>query len=100
MREFDVDFELGGGSRYEGVVVFFQGGDPGGVVVWGGEFSSQGCARAHQEAAEDTGGWELGILLIGGVNGGHRLQGDHDKCHEKAEYGCVVYCDANNSGPL
>ena len=31
-----VDFDLGGGVS-EGVRAFFQVGDPGGVVVWGGD---------------------------------------------------------------
>ena len=47
----------------------FQGSDTGGVVVWGGDvgtnaqdgagpenFSTQGRATAHQEAAKETGG--------------------------------------------
>ena len=63
-------------------------------------FSTQGCATAHQEAAEETGGWELVIPPIGGGNGGSRLQGDPDIRHEEAEYGCAVYCDVTESGPL
>ena len=46
------------------------------------------------------GGWELGIPLVGGGNGGSRIQGDRDISHEEAEYGCTVFFDTNNSGPL
>ena len=79
------DFEPGGGGS-EGVGEFFQGSDPGGVVVRGGDvgtdhqdgavpeyFSTQGCVEYHREASEDTRGWGLGIPLIRGGNGGSRL---------------------------
>ena len=36
-------------------------------------FSTQVRATAHREAAEEMGGWELGIPLIGGGNGGSSL---------------------------
>ena len=91
----------------------FQGSDSGGVVVWGGDvgtspqdgavpayFPTQGCATAHREAAEKTGGWELGIPLIGGGNGGRRLRVDRDIRHKEAEYGRTVYYDATDSRPL
>ena len=92
---------------------FFQGGEPGGVVVWGGDegtdpqdgagpeyFSTQGRVTAHQEASEETEGWELVIPLIGGVNVGSRLWGDWYICYKEVEYGRTVYCDATDSGPL
>ena len=44
--------------------------------------------------------WELVIPLIGGGNGGSRLQGDWDIRHKEAEYGRAVYCDATDSGHL
>ena len=79
------DFESGGGGP-ESVGTFFQGGDTGGVVVRGGYvvtnpqdgsgpeyFPTQGHATAHQEAAKETRGWELGVTIIGGSNGGSRL---------------------------
>ena len=61
---------------------------------------SDSRATAHQEAAEETGGWELVIHLIGGGNGVSRLQGDWEIHHEEAEQGRTVYCDVNNDGPL
>ena len=55
---------------------------------------------ALQEAAEGTGGWELGVTKVRGINGGMRLQGDQNIPHEEAEHGCTVYCDATDSGSL
>ena len=46
------------------------------------------------------GGWELGVPIIVGSNGGSRLQGDRKLHHEEVENGHTVYCDAANSGPL
>ena len=46
------------------------------------------------------GGWELGIPLIGGSNGGSRLWGDWDIRHEEVEYRRAVYCDGKDSGLL
>ena len=54
----------------------------------------------HREAAKDMGGWDLGTPLIGGGNGGSRLLGDWYIRHEDAEYGCAVYSDATDYGPL
>ena len=106
------DFDPGGGGS-EGVGTFFQDGDTGSVVVWGGDvgtdpqegagpeyFSTQGCATAHWEEAEETGVRELGTTLIVGGNIGSRLRGDWKMCHEEAEYGRALYCDTNNSRPL
>ena len=69
MGEVVIDFEPGGGKSI-GVGTFFQGSDPGGVVVQGREvgtnpqdgagpeyFSTQGRATAHLEAAKEAGGW-------------------------------------------
>ena len=68
MGEVVADFEPGGGKSI-GVGTFFKGGDPGGVVVQGGDvgndpqdgagpeyFSKQGRATAHREASKETGG--------------------------------------------
>ena len=101
------------GGRSEGVGAFFQGCDSGGVVVWSGDvgtdpqdeagleyFSNQGLATAHWEASEETGGWELGIPLIGGGNGGSRLRGDWDILQEEAEYSRALYCNATDYGHL
>ena len=64
----------------------FLSGDAGGVAVWGVDvganpqdgavpwnFPTQGRATAHWEAAEETGGWYLGIPTIGVDNGRSRL---------------------------
>ena len=40
------------------------------------------------------------IPLIGGGNGGSRLQGDWYIRHKEAEYSHAVYCDATDYGPL
>ena len=74
----------GGGS--ESVGTFLQSGGAGGAAVWGGDvgdhpedgsvpgyFPAQGHVMAHQEAAEDTDGLELGLPTIAGGNGGSRL---------------------------
>ena len=63
-------------------------------------FPTQGRVTAHREGAEETGGWELGVPIIGGRNGGSRLQGDWNIHHEEAEHVHAVYNDATNSGPL
>ena len=55
---------------------------------------------AHREAAEETGGWELGLSIIEGSNGGIRLRGDRNIHQDEAEHGHAVYCDATDSGPL
>ena len=64
----------------------FQVGNTGGVVVQGGDvgtnpqdgagpkyFPTQGCATSHREASDETGGWDLGVPIIGGSNDGSRL---------------------------
>ena len=106
------DFELGGGGT-EDVREFFQGGDPGGIVVLGGNvgtnpqdgsgleyFSIQVSTRAYREAAKEMGIQELGTPLIVRGNGGSRLRGDWGIRHEESKYGRTVYCDATDSGPL
>ena len=55
---------------------------------------------AGRESAKETGGWELGVPIIGGINGGSRLRGDQNMHHEDAEHGRTVYCDETDSGPL
>ena len=65
-----------------------------------GYLPAHGCATNHREETKETGGWELGVTAIGGGNGVNGLRGDHKVCHEEAEHGRVIYCDANNSGPL
>ena len=47
-------------------------------------FSTQGCATAHWEETEETGGWELVIPLIGGGNVVSRLRGDWYIHHQEA----------------
>ena len=55
---------------------------------------------AHWEEVGEAGGWELGLSSADGSNDGSRLRGDQDLRHEEVEYGCAVYCDATDSGPL
>ena len=91
----------------------FQGGDTGGVFVWGRDvgtnpqdgavpayFPTQVHATNHWEASEETGGLELGVPIIGGINDGIRFQGDRNIHHKEAEHGCAVYCDETYSGIL
>ena len=54
----------------------------------------------HREAADKTAGWELGVHIIGGSNGGSRLRGDRNIHHKEVEHGRAVYCDTTDSGPL
>ena len=65
-----------------------------------GKLQPQGCMTAHREAAEAEGGGNMGIPSAGGSNGGSGLLGDRSLHHKEAEYGCVVYFDTTNSGPL
>ena len=66
-----VDFDPGGGGS-ENFGSLIKGGNPGGVAVLGGggyvgpdpkdgagteQLSAQGRATAHQEVAEEAGGW-------------------------------------------
>ena len=50
-------------------------------------FSTRGCVTARREAAKETGVWELVIPIIGGGNGGIRIQGDRDIHHKDSEHG-------------
>ena len=107
-----VYFDPGGGVS-EGVGAFFQGGDPGGVVVWGGYvgtdpqdgagpefFQHRFAQRLTGRHLRRLGGWELVIPLTVGGNVGIRIQGGWNICHKESEYGRAVYCHATNSGPL
>ena len=42
----------------------------------------------------------MGVPAIGGSNRGSGIQGDTKVFHEEGEHGRVVYCDADNYGPL
>ena len=61
---------------------------------------AQGRATDHREETTETGGWELVVPAFDGGNGGGGLRGDQKVCHEEAEHGHIVYCDATNYGPL
>ena len=65
-----------------------------------GYIPAQGCATDHREATKETWGQELGVPAIGRGNRGSGIREDQKVCHEEAEYGRAVYCDATNSGPL
>ena len=102
-----------GGGRSEGIGKFLQGSGTGGVAVWGrdvgphskdgagpGQFSTQGRKEDHWEAGAAAYGWELGIPASGGGTGGSGFPGDKEVVHKEVENGCVIYCDATDSGPL
>ena len=57
-------------------------------------FPTQGRVMDHWEADKKTGGWELGVPIIGGSNCGSRPRGDRNIHHEEAEHGRTVYCNA------
>ena len=63
-------------------------------------FPTQSRTTAHRETAEETGGWELGLPIIGGSNGGSRFQGDRDIHYKEAEHGRAVYCNETDYGTL
>ena len=63
-------------------------------------FPTQGSATDHREEAKETGGWEFGVPIIVGINGGRRLQGDQNINHKETKHGRTVYCNATNYGPL
>ena len=68
-----------------------------------GQFSVQGCAKTHGEAAaswEGRDGRDLVIPLVGRSNEGGRDLPDTDINPPEAEYGRSVYCNAANSGPV
>ena len=71
------------GGRPEGVPFILQGGSPGGVAfrvgdlgpdpphgAGPGKLPAQGRATYYREAAEATGGGDMGVSPTGGSNGG------------------------------
>ena len=64
------------------------------------QISAQGRATAHREASGASGGGALRISSYGGGNVRIRIRGDWGINHEEAEYGCAIYCDATEYGPL
>ena len=112
MRAVVEDFEPGGGG-FEGVGGFFTAVTQA-VLLFGEEtwvlnprmeralssFQHRVTRRLTRRQTRKRGGWELGIPLIGGGNGGSRLQGYWYILQKEAGYNFTVYCDATNYGPL
>ena len=65
-----------------------------------GQFSVQGCAEYHGEAAAEREGWELVLPFVGRSDEGDKDGSDTDINPPEEEYGRAVYCDADNSGPM
>ena len=64
------------------------------------QLPEQGRATSHREADDAEGGSKMRVSSAGVSNGGDRLQGGRGLHHKEAEYGCTIYYDATNSGPL
>ena len=65
-----------------------------------GQFSVQGRAEDHGEAAAAKEVRELVLPFVGGSNEGYRDGSDTDVNPPEAEYGRAIYCDAADSGPV
>ena len=68
-----------------------------------GQFSVQGRAEAHGEAAAAREGRERRYLVLPFVdrsNEGGRDRPETDVNPPEAEYGRAIYCDAADSGPV
>ena len=62
--------------------------------------SGQGSAEAHGETSLTWEIWEVVLPITGGSNEGGGDRSDSDLNPLEAEYGCAIYCDAANSGPV
>ena len=62
--------------------------------------SVQVCEEAHWEAAAAEEIRELGLPASGGDTGGRGARGYTEINKTEAEYGCAIYCDAIDSGPM
>ena len=65
-----------------------------------GKFSVQGRAEDHREAAAAREGRDLVLTFVGGSNEVDRDGSDTDVNSPEAEYGCAIYCDSADSGPV
>ena len=67
------------------------GTDPGGFPI-PGVADPDGAGNIEEVA------WNMGVLLFGGGERGGGVQTDGKLYSAKVVYGCVLYCDATNSG--
>ena len=69
---------------------------------WSGPWacSSTGLRGVSPGGSQGGGGWGVVISSDGGSDGGRRIRIDWGLHHKDVEYGCTIYCDANDSGPL
>ena len=65
-----------------------------------GQFSVQGCAESFWESAAPWERRDLVLTFSGGSDEGGRDRLDSDVNPLEAEYGCAIYCDAADSGPV
>ena len=65
-----------------------------------GQFSVQGRAEDHREAAEAREGRELVLPFVGRSEEGGRDCSDTDVNPPEEEYSRATYCDAADSGPV
>ena len=65
-----------------------------------GQFSVQGRAEDHGEAAVAQERRDLLLPFFGGSDEGSRDRSDTDVNTPEAEYGRTIYCDAADSGPV
>ena len=66
---------------------------PGGFPRPDGEVTDGAAATAEV-------GWDMGVHLNGGGKRGGGVQSDGNLHLAKSEYGCSVYCDATDYGPV
>ena len=65
-----------------------------------GQFSVQGRAEDHREAAAAREGQDMVLPFVGRSNEGDRDGSDTDINPTEAEYGRAIYCDTADSGPV
>ena len=65
-----------------------------------GQFSVQGCAEAHGEAAAARERRDLVLPVVVRSDEGGRYRSDSDVNLPEVEYCPTIYCDAADSGPV
>ena len=65
-----------------------------------GQFPVQGHEEDHGETTAAKEGQELDIPAAGGGNEGGGNGGDTYINSPEVEYGCAIYCDADDYGPM